>query len=152
MNRLTHGPGCVKAPTIWAIKLNRTLTFCRHLNSLRKKLTSRVGLSRKLAGSSWGADATTLRIATLTLVQSTVEYCAPVWCSSAHTHVIDMPIKDALRIGTEYLHSTPTDNLFILTDIQITELRRQKAAPFLARRAQEPEYFLYERLLSSLSK
>ena len=40
--------------------------------------------------------------------------------------------------------------LFTLTGIQPTELHRQKAVLSLARRAQEPEYLLYKRLLSSL--
>ena len=67
---------------------------------LRKKLTSRVALLRRLAGSGWGAGATTLRTATLALVHSTAEYCAPVWCRSAHTRLIDPTINDALRIVT----------------------------------------------------
>ena len=59
--------------------LDRSLTYRRHLESLRKKLTSRVALLRRLTGSCWGAGATTLRIATLVLVHSTAKYCAPVW-------------------------------------------------------------------------
>jgi len=48
--------------------LDRSLTHRRHLESLCKKLTSRVALLRRLAGSGWGAGATRLRIATLALV------------------------------------------------------------------------------------
>jgi len=33
-------------------------------------------------------------------VHFTAEYCAPVWCRSAHTHLIDPAINDALRIVT----------------------------------------------------
>ena len=43
-----------------------------------KKWTTRVGLLRGLAGSSWGAGARTLRIATLALIHSAAECCAPV--------------------------------------------------------------------------
>ena len=46
------------------------------------------------------AGAKTLRIATLSLVYSTAEYCAPVWCRSAHTLLIDSVLNDALRIVT----------------------------------------------------
>jgi len=76
-------------PKYLGVKLDRSLTYRRHLESLRKKLTSRVALLRRLAGSGWGAGATTLRTATLALVHSTAEYCAPVWCRSAHSHLID---------------------------------------------------------------
>ena len=51
-------------------------------------------------GSGWGAGAKTLRIGTLFLVYSTAEYCAPVWCRSAHTRLIDSVLNDALRIVT----------------------------------------------------
>jgi len=55
---------------------------------------------RRLAGSDWGARATTLRIVTLALVHSTAEYCAPVQRCSDYTYLIDSAINDALRIMT----------------------------------------------------
>ena len=51
-------PFCAE-PTYLGVKLDRALTFRIHLESLRKKLTARVGLMRRLAGSSWGASVTT---------------------------------------------------------------------------------------------
>ena len=85
-------------PTYLGVKLDRALTFRQYLESLRKKLTTRVGLLRRLAGSSWGAGAIALRTTTLALVHSTAEYYAPVWCRSAHTRLIDRPIYDALHM------------------------------------------------------
>jgi len=75
-------------PKYLGVMLDRSLTYRRHLESLRKELTSRVALLRWLAGSGWGAGATTLQTATLALVHSTAEYCAPVWCRGAHTRLI----------------------------------------------------------------
>ena len=69
-------------PTYLGVKLDRSLTFRHHLVALRKKLPSRVTLLRRLVGLGWGAGTKTLRIATLSLVYSTAEYCAPVWCRS----------------------------------------------------------------------
>ena len=57
-----------------------------------------------------------------------------------------------MRIVIGFLSPTQTDNLFILASIQPTELRRQKAVLFLARRSQKPENILYERLLSPLRR
>ena len=65
-------------PTYLGVKLDRSLTFHHHLVALCKKLSSRVTLLRRLVGSGWGAGAKTLRIATLSLVYSAAEYCAPV--------------------------------------------------------------------------
>jgi len=87
-------------PKYLGVTLDRSLTYRRHLESLCKKLTSRVALLRRLAGSGWGAGATMLRTATLALVHSTAEYYAPVWCRSAHTRLIDPTINDTLRTVT----------------------------------------------------
>ena len=81
-------------------------------------------------GSGWGAGAKTLHIATLSLVYSTAEYCAPVWCRSAHTRLIDSVMNNALRIVTGCLRPTPTDHLPVLSGIQPAELRRLGATLF----------------------
>ena len=116
-------PFC-SVPTYLGVKLDRSLTFRHHLEALRKKPTMRVTLMRRLAGSGWGAGAKTLRTAALSLVYSTAEYCAPVWCRSAHTRLIDSVLNDALRIVTGWLRLTPTDYLPVLAGIHPAELRR----------------------------
>ena len=94
--------------------------------------------------SEWGAGAKTHRIATLSLVYSTAEYCAPVWCRSAHTCLIDSVLNNALRIVTGCLRPTPTDHLPVLSKIQPAELRRMGATLFLAHRGSlDPDHTLY---------
>ena len=101
-------------------------------------------------GSGWGAGAKTLRIATLSLVYSTAEYCAPVWCRSAHIRLIDSVLNDALRIVTGCLRPTPTDQLPILSGIQPAELRRMGATLSLAHRGSlDPDHTLYNFLNGS---
>ena len=87
-------------PTYLGVKLDRSLTFRHHLEASRKKLSTRVALLRRLAGSRWDAGTKTLRISALSLVFSTSEYCTPVWCRSTHTRKIDSILNDALRIVT----------------------------------------------------
>ena len=111
---------------------------------MRKKLSSRVTLLRRIVGSGWGAGAKTLRIATLSLVYSTAEYCAPVWCRSAHTRLTDSVLNDALHIITGCLRPTPTDRLLVLSGIQPPELRRMGATLSLAHRGSlDPDHILY---------
>ena len=74
------------------------------------------------------------------------EYCAPVWCHSAHTRLIDPAINDALRIVIGCLRPTPAENLPILAGIQPTELRRNGAALSLAPRSMEPGHLLQSAL------
>ena len=101
-------------------------------------------------GSGWGAGAKTLRIATLCLVYSTAEYCAPVWCRSAHFRLIDSVLNDTLRIVTGCLRPTPTDHLPILSGIQPAELRRMGATLSLAHRGSlDPDHILYGLLSGS---
>jgi len=54
-------------PKYLGVTVDRSFTYRRHLELLRKKLTSRVALLRRLAGSCCGAGATTLRISILGL-------------------------------------------------------------------------------------
>ena len=109
-------------PTYLGVKLDRSLSFCHHLVALHKKLSSRVTLLRRLVSSGWIAGAK-LCIATLSLIYSTAEYCAPVWCRSPHTRLIDSVLNDALRIVTGCLRPTPTDHIPVLSGIQPVELR-----------------------------
>jgi len=128
------------------VTLDRSLTYRRHLESLCKKLTSRVVLLRRLAGSGWGAGATTLRTATPALLHSTAESCAPVWCRSAHTRLINPTINDALLTVTGCLRPAPADNLPILAGIQPAEIHRRGATLSLGCRAVEPGNLLHSAL------
>ena len=137
-------------PTYLGVNLDRSLTFRHRLVALRKKLSSRVTLVRRLVGSGWGAGSKTLCIATLSLVYSTSEYCTLVWCPSAHTRLIDNVLNNALRIVTGCLRPTPTDHLPIVSGIQPAELRRLGATLSLAHRGSlDPDHILYGLLSGS---
>ena len=104
-------------------------------------------LMRRLAGSGWGADAKTFRTAALSLIYSTAEYCAPTWCRSAHTRLIDSVLNDTLRIVTGCLRPTPTNNLSVLSGIQAAELRHQEETHSLANRSSlDPSHILHGQL------
>ena len=136
--------------TYLAVKLDRSLTFRHNLLALRKKLSSHVTLFRQLMGSGWDAGAKTLHSATLFLVYSTTEYCAPVWCLSAHTRLIDSVLNDALRIVTGCLLPTPTDHLPVLSGIQPAELRRMGVTLSLDHRGSlDPDHILHGLLSGS---
>ena len=62
------------------------------------------------------------------------EYCAPVWCRSVHTRLIDSVLNNALHIATGCLHPTPTDHLPVLSGIQPDELCQMGATLSLAHR------------------
>ena len=109
-------------PTYLGVKMDRPLTFRHHLETFHRKPATRVLILRRPAGSEWGADAKTLRTAALSLVYSTAEYCAPVWCGSAHTRLIDSVLKDVLHIVTGCVCHTPTDNLPVVVAVAVVAI------------------------------
>ena len=130
------------------VNLDRSLTFRHHLETSRKKLSTRVALLRRLAGSGLGAGANTLRISALSSVYSTAEYCAPVWCRSAHTRLIDSILNDALSIITGCLRPTPTEDFSVLASIQPAQLRRLGATLQSVNRAiHDPDHVLHGQLV-----
>ena len=93
-------------------------------------------------------SAKALRISALSMVYSTAEYCAPVWCRSTPTRLIDSILNDALRIATGCLRPTPTEDLPVLAGIQPAELLRLGATLFLANRAiHDPDFVLHGQLV-----
>ena len=57
-----------------------------------------INLLMKLAGSTWGASANTLRSSALALCYSAAEYCTPVWSCSAHTSQVDVQLNSTMRL------------------------------------------------------
>ena len=88
-----------------------------------------------------------MRISALSLVYSTAEYCATVWCRSTHTRLIDSILNDALRIVTGCLRPTSTEDLPVLAGIQPAELRRLETTLSLAYRdIHDPYHVLHGQL------
>ena len=79
-----------------------------------------------------------------------MEYCAPVWCRSAHTRLIEIVLNDALGIVTGCLRPTSTDYLPVLAGVQPAELRRLGATLSLEYRGSlDPGHILHELLTGS---
>ena len=74
-----------QAPKYLGVRLDRMLNFKQHLEEVAGKVTSRVSLIRRLAGTTWGASAKTLRISTQALVFPAAEYTVPLSGVEAHT-------------------------------------------------------------------
>ena len=83
-------------PKYLGVRLDRMLNFKQHLEEVAGKVTSRGSLIRRLAGTTWGASAKTLRISTQALVFLAAEYCAPVWSLSPHVEKVDVAINSSL--------------------------------------------------------
>ena len=113
-------------PTYLGVTLDRTLTYKEHVTKTAKKLQGRNNLLTKLAGTSWGANASVLRSSALALCYSVAEYCSPVWARSAHTARLDTQLNATMRLISGTLRPTPTPWLPVLSNIPPPDLRRKE--------------------------
>lgn len=112
-------------PTYLGIKLDRSLTYGKHIEKLCLKLNTRNNLLSKLAGTSWGASAACLRTTALALLYSCAEYCSSSWLNSAHAYKVDVELNKAMRTITGTVSSTPIEWLPALSNIMPSNIRRQ---------------------------
>jgi hypothetical protein len=90
-------------------------------------VSSRVNLVRKLAGTKWGSNAQSLRTASLALVYSSAEYCAPVSLNSTHVHKLDVQLNNVMRLITGTVTLIELQWLLVLSNIAPPRLRREAA-------------------------
>lgn len=107
--------------------MDRTLTYKNHIGKTAAKLKSRNNILSRLAGTSWGADASTLRTTALAVVYSPAEYCAGIWLNSSHCQLVDIQLRQTMRIISGTLRCTPSQWLPVLCNIAPPHLRRQQA-------------------------
>jgi len=104
MNAHSSNPSICWSPTPSSItELSQHFRHCRNMNRNR----NRNNLLMKLASSTWGASANTLRSSALALCYSAAEYCAPIWSRSAHTSRVDVQLNSTMRLICGTLRSTP---------------------------------------------
>jgi len=121
--QLRHDPN----PVYLGVTLDRTLSYRQHLTKTARNLQSRNNLLMKLAGSSWGANANTLRSSALALCYFVAEYCCPVWQRSTHVSLVDAQLHSFVRLISGTIRSTPLPWSPILTNIEPPALRCRAA-------------------------
>ena len=104
-----------------------------------------------LCCTGWGAKGQTFHIMALALVYVPAKYCAPMWCRSIHTCLIDKCLSDAMHIVTGCLQPTPKEFLPILWGIQPAELCHTGATISLSQSALNQPKHLFHRLVSESS-
>lgn len=108
--------------------LDRSLTYRPNLENIKSKLKSRVNIIQKLAGTTWGCSAKTLKISSQAMVISTSDFCSPVWMNSVHTNKVDTQINRALRIVSGAVDPTEVEWLYVLSNVAPPQIARQEAA------------------------
>ena len=81
----------------------------------------------------------TLRTSALALCYSAGEYCAPLWCHSAHTGLVDAQFNSTVRLISGTLCPTPLPWIPVLANIEPPALRRKAATDRLVAKASAHE-------------
>ena len=131
--KVCAGPGTTlkfePTPKYLGVRLDRSLTFKKHISELKCKVSARVALLKRLAGTSGGASFQVLRTSTIALVYAPAEYCVPTRCRSTHAHTMNVPLNEAMRVITGCIRSTPTSYLPFLAGITPPRIQTENYMP-----------------------
>ena len=132
------------------VDFDRSLTFKHHLVKHSGKIKTRGNLLWKLAGSTWGADAKTLRTAALGLVYSPTKYCCSTWLHSKHGKLIDVQLNNVMRTITGCISSTPLPWLHTLSNIAPPHYRQMGITSKLIHKSLALDSSLLSRFLNDI--
>ena len=112
------------SPVYLSITLDRSITYRNHCLKTRAKLSSSNNVLRKMHGTNWGACPRTMKTTATALCLSVAEYCCPVWARSTHRKLVDTTLNETCRLITVCIRPTATPDLYVLSGIAPTEIRR----------------------------
>lgn len=114
-------------PTFLGVKLDARLTWKPHIDSVRTRAIRRLALMKKLAGTTWGANAAILKQVYTGYIRPVMEYSSQPWSTAANNNKsrLDRVQNWGLRMVLGAMKSTPITDLEKTADIQPLETRRQ---------------------------
>ena len=116
-------------PVYLGVPLDRQLNMIPFMNSLKEKAKRRLGLIKRLATTTWGANKGTLRQLYLGYVRSAMEYALPLQSVASKTTIksLDAVQNQSLRLVCGGMRSTPTAACEIDAVVEPLDLRRERA-------------------------
>ena len=113
-------------PTYLGVTFDKRLTWSKHIENAEGKARRRLGLLRKLAGTSWGANEKTLKKVYNGVIRPHLEFGATAWSSAADSHLqsLDRVQNQALRLITGSMKTTPILEMQKITTMQTLSYRR----------------------------
>ena len=107
-------------PTYLGVTFDKRLTWKQHTQRTESRAKARLALMKKLASTTWGADASTLRRLYTGRVRPVLEYGMAAWGTTAKTNMDKMSNvqNQAARIITGSMRSTPIQELETITGLQ----------------------------------
>lgn len=113
-------------PTYLGVKFDRRLTWKPQIERAEIRAKKRLGLMKKLAGTTWGADTRTLKSLYVGRVRPVLEYGMAAWSTAAKSNLgkVNRIQNQATRIITGAMKSTPIQQLETITGLESLESRQ----------------------------
>jgi len=102
-----------KHPKYHGVTLDHSLTFKKHIQNCKAKVTTR-NILRKLTSLQWRANPNTLRTSALALCYSAAEYACPAWSRSSLAKYLDPALNVAALLQDAWNPPTQTVCTFSL--------------------------------------
>ena len=115
---------CNPIPTFLGVTFNRTLSFSKHVSSLKAKFFPRLKALRCISASSWGPSKESLSVLYKSFLRSLLTYASPGWfpfISATNFTKLERLHRAASRAITGCLSSSPIP--LLLTEASLPPLR-----------------------------
>ena len=118
----------VDTPTFLGVKLDTRLTWNPHLQETEARSIRKLGIMKKLSGTSWGADANILKTVYTGAVRPVLEYASSSWNSAAKTNTarLDKIQNQGLRAILGAMKTTPISQMEKTATVQPLQDRRNE--------------------------
>ena len=139
----------VETPTFLGVKLDTRLTWKPHIEDMEAKGIRKLGLLKKLSGTTWGANTKVLKTVYTGTVRPVLEYGASAWGTAAKTHTnkLDKVQNIGLRTVLGAMKTTPIATMEKTSGIEPLEHRRQAKLLIHAEKIKRlPDHPLHDRL------
>ena len=141
----------VEKPTFLGTKLDSRLTWKPHIEEIQERAYKKLSIMKKLAGTTWGANAQILKQVYRGTVRPVAEYASTSWITASRTtkNKLDKVQNAGLRIILGAMKTTPVREMEKTADLEPLETRRQHKALVQAEKAKRlPSHPLHTKLQS----
>ena len=116
-------------PVYLGVKLDTTMSLKEFTADLKQSCEKRLNLIKRLAGTTWGADKSTLRQLFIGYIRSKLDYCSPIQTVANKTALqdLDKVHNQGIRLVCGAMRTTPTAACEIDANIEPPDIRRNRA-------------------------
>ncbi|GIY31137.1 uncharacterized protein CEXT_359801 [Caerostris extrusa] len=100
------------------VTFDNKLNWKSHMESISNRFLKKVSVLKRLAGSLWGCDRSTLNVTYKTFIQPLITYCCePLIAANEQVlQKLELLQNQALRLITRAVKSTPINAILLLTN------------------------------------